>query len=91
MSGDADDSPTEEVAFYYNKIAFVYASTDKKGASMVANSMAWGNVCQSPWGEHNIATTDWLPIEPKQPFARKCIHACLRKRVHVCYDHFHLY
>ena len=23
-SGDADDRPTEEVAFYYNKIAFDY-------------------------------------------------------------------
>ena len=23
-SGDADDRPTEEVAFYYNKIAFEY-------------------------------------------------------------------
>lgn len=27
ISGDADDRPTEEVAFYYNKIAFNYAST----------------------------------------------------------------
>ena len=26
-SGDADDRPTEEVAFYYNKIAFTYAKT----------------------------------------------------------------
>jgi hypothetical protein len=26
-SGDADDRPTEEVAFYYNKIAFNYAHT----------------------------------------------------------------
>lgn len=26
-SGDADDRPTEEVAFYYNKIAFNYAKT----------------------------------------------------------------
>jgi hypothetical protein len=26
-SGDADDRPTEEVAFYYNKIAFSYAAT----------------------------------------------------------------
>lgn len=26
-SGDADDRPTEEVAFYYNKIAFQYATT----------------------------------------------------------------
>lgn len=27
QSGDADDRPTEEVAFYYNKIAFGYAKT----------------------------------------------------------------
>ena len=27
ISGDADDRPTEEVAFYYNKIAFQYAKT----------------------------------------------------------------
>ena len=26
-SGDADDRPTEEVAFYYNKIAFGYVRT----------------------------------------------------------------
>ena len=25
-SGDADDRPTEEVAFYYNRIAFNYAN-----------------------------------------------------------------
>jgi hypothetical protein len=31
-SGDADDRPTEEVAFYYNRIAFNYAMTkDGKG------------------------------------------------------------
>ena len=26
-SGDADDRPTEEVAFHYNRIAFSYASS----------------------------------------------------------------
>ena len=26
-SGDADDRPTEEVAFYYNKLAFAYGAT----------------------------------------------------------------
>lgn len=26
-SGDADDRPTEEVSFYYNKIAFQYGPT----------------------------------------------------------------
>ena len=28
ISGDADDRPTEEVAFYYNKIALSYTATD---------------------------------------------------------------
>ena len=32
-SGDADDRPTEEVAFYYNKIAFAYAATVDGGVS----------------------------------------------------------
>lgn len=30
-SGDADDRPTEEVAFYYNKIAFAYMTDDGDG------------------------------------------------------------
>jgi RHS repeat-associated protein len=30
-SGDADDRPTEEVAFYYDKIAFTYRSVVRKG------------------------------------------------------------
>ena len=38
-SGDADDRPTEEVAFYYNKIAFAYAPTDG-GKSSDANATA---------------------------------------------------
>ena len=41
-SGDADDRPTEEVAFYYNKIAFSYAHTDDA-------PMGWNNVTNKPW------------------------------------------
>lgn len=41
-SGDADDRPTEEVAFYYNKIAFTYsppgASADSGGWDMTTNT-----------------------------------------------------
>lgn len=46
-SGDADDRPTEEVAFYRNKIAFSYASTaDEKAweidaAAIVADSFSF--------------------------------------------------
>lgn len=43
-SGDADDRPTEEVSFYYNKIAFAYAKT-KDGKEWKADRpMEWDNV-----------------------------------------------
>ena len=46
-SGDAGDVPVEEVAFYYNKIAFTYAkrisgSVGKSGKAQSA--MPWDNV-----------------------------------------------
>lgn len=48
-SGDADDRPTEEVAFYYNKIAFAYAAT-KDGAEFHAQgNMKWNNVRNQKW------------------------------------------
>ena len=42
-SGDADDRPTEEVAFYYNKIAFSYANTD--------DGISWDRKKKGPWHE----------------------------------------
>ena len=45
-SGDADDRPTEEVAFYYNKIAFGVV-----GGSTV---MGWDNTKHVPWSGHGI-------------------------------------
>lgn len=47
-SGDADDRPTEEVAFYYNKIAFVAESS-------AAGAMSWDNVKNVPWTDHGIS------------------------------------
>ena len=44
-SGDADDRPTEEVAFYYNKIAFVFA-----GQPAAFN---WNRATNAPW-EHGL-------------------------------------
>lgn len=47
-SGDADDRPTEEVAIYYNKIAYAFITPD--------NHMSWDNVKNRPWDEG----LDWL-------------------------------
>ena len=49
-SGDADDRPTEEVAFYYNKIAFNYAMTeDGKTWHQGAIPMSWDNTAHMLW------------------------------------------
>jgi type VI protein secretion system component Hcp len=45
-SGDADDRPTEEVAFYYNKIAFAVA-----GGGPV---FSWDKVKQKRWNKHGL-------------------------------------
>jgi type VI secretion system secreted protein Hcp len=47
-SGDADDRPTEEVAFYYNKIAFAY-TPEGEPRPQPTNVMSWDNVTNSPW------------------------------------------
>lgn len=51
ISGDADDRPTEEVAFLYNKICFKYASTadGKTFKSLSHNFMGWDNVTGMKW------------------------------------------
>lgn len=53
-SGDADDRPTEEVAFYYNKIAFQYAQPKDATSFELSNAMSWDNVKNIPWTEHGI-------------------------------------
>jgi type VI secretion system secreted protein Hcp len=42
-SGDADNRPTEEVAIYYNKIAFSYVATP--------DGVSWNNEKNRPWPE----------------------------------------
>ncbi len=54
-SGDADDRPTEEVAFYYNKIAFQYMSTEDGKVFKQAGTMAWDNVKNIKWDSHGIS------------------------------------
>jgi type VI secretion system Hcp family effector len=47
-SGDADDRPTEEVAFYYNRIAFTYSHTTD-GKTMESSSAGWDKVMNKPF------------------------------------------
>jgi len=53
-SGDADDRPTEEVAFYYNKIAFKYAQPKDATSFDVSTAMSWDNIKNKPWTSHGI-------------------------------------
>jgi type VI secretion system secreted protein Hcp len=50
-SGDADDRPTEEVAFYYNKIAFRYASSPDGKVWEQSEAMKWDNTRQQQWSD----------------------------------------
>lgn len=66
-SGDADDRPTEEVAFYYNKIAFGYATT-KDGREVNVETMGWDRERDKPWPEGQEGLTDDLePLPPGTP------------------------
>lgn len=48
ISGDADDRPTEEVAFYYNKVGFAYVPQCETPPKPT-NIMSWDNVTNTPW------------------------------------------
>lgn len=63
-SGDADDRPTEEVSFYYNKIAFAYKPTidGEKGPDKVAS---WDVKAKSPWDAVIDGLLDILYPEPR--------------------------
>ena len=45
-SGDADDRPTEEVAFYYNKISFAYTPVGERNPD---NVMSWDIKKKTTW------------------------------------------
>jgi len=53
-SGDADDRPTEEVAFYYNKIAAQYAKSKHGKVFSQSSIMAWDNTAQKKWDSPDI-------------------------------------
>jgi type VI secretion system secreted protein Hcp len=54
MTGDTDQRPTEEIAFYYNKIAFEYMYTPNGVDFKSAGVMKWDNVTNQPWEEHGL-------------------------------------
>lgn len=54
-SGDADDRPTEEVSFYYNKIAFAYTPGGEEPEP--SNIMSWDKVKNIPWNTVSFADT----------------------------------
>ncbi|MGL4511468.1 MAG: type VI secretion system tube protein Hcp [Lacipirellulaceae bacterium] len=56
IQGDGDQRPTEEVAFYYNKIAFQYARTPDGKEFSYSPLMSWNNATNELWDENKIAT-----------------------------------
>jgi type VI secretion system secreted protein Hcp len=54
VNGDADDRPTEEVALYYNKIAFEYLYSHDGRVFNSAGCMEWDNVQNVAWVDHGI-------------------------------------
>ncbi len=50
-SGDGDDRPTEDVAIWYNKIAFVYFPTTDGKTFGSAHDCRWDQVKSKPWTE----------------------------------------
>ena len=53
-SGDADDRPTEEVAFYYNKLCLAYATSTTGADHKVADSAGWDNVKNIKWVDQAV-------------------------------------
>ena len=61
ISGDADDRPTEEVSFYYNKIAFAYVATDEDG-EVREQAMSWDRRRNRQWRAGLAGIFDILAI-----------------------------
>ena len=54
VSGDADDRPTEEVAFYFNRIASQFAMTKDGKVFTQSTVMAWDKTKQITWDSPGI-------------------------------------
>ena len=53
-SGDGDDRPTEDVAIWYNKIAFCYFATTDGKEFKFAGDCKWDQVKSKPWSECSL-------------------------------------
>ena len=53
-SGDADDRPTEEVAFYYNKIAFNYTPTKDGRSTGESTTFSWDRTANTTWKDNGF-------------------------------------
>jgi len=60
VNGDGDERPTEEVAFYYNKIAFQYLYSKDGRVFENAGFMEWDNVKNELWQGHNLNLMDYV-------------------------------
>jgi type VI protein secretion system component Hcp len=58
-SGDADDRPTEEVAFYFNRIAFIHRTSTDGMTFETYDPAGWDRVTQTPWTE--------VSFDPEEP------------------------
>lgn len=56
-SGDGDDRPSEDVALWYNKIAFVYFPTTDGKTFGTAHKCEWDQVKSKPWTEATLPTS----------------------------------
>ncbi len=53
-SGDGDDRPTEDVAIWYNKIAFCYFATKDGKEFKFQGDCRWDQVKSKPWTEADL-------------------------------------
>jgi type VI secretion system secreted protein Hcp len=67
-SGDADDRPTEEVAFYYNRIAFNYSMSPNGRTWEQQSEMKWDNTVQSEWIGGSTKSGRKIPNPPSFTF-----------------------
>ncbi len=54
ISGDADDRPTEDVALWYNRIAFSYFATTDGKEFKFAGCCEWDQVSSKPWTDSKV-------------------------------------
>ena len=69
MDSLADEVPTEEVAFYYNKISFGYATTTDGRTFSTSDDMKWDNVKNTSWEEDSSTVEETTEASVDRLFA----------------------